>query len=194
MPSTTYSKFRECNGLAAKKGRILKRLTVRPAPRDQRRGLIVAGKRVLACALGKGMISARKREGDGATPLGAMRLLAGHVRRDRLKRRVSPLPLSPISAAKGWCDAPGDRNYNRPVRLPYPASHERMLRADGLYDVVIVLDANIRPRRRNGGSAIFLHLARPGYAPTEGCVAISPRDMAWLLPRLSSKTVLQVAR
>ncbi len=85
----------------------------------------------------------------------------------------------------GWCDAPGNRNYNRLVRLPYRASHERMRRQDGLYDVCIVLDWNIRERRQGRGSAIFLHLARPGYAPTEGCIALSRRDMARLLPHLA---------
>ena len=75
----------------------------------------------------------------------------------------------------GWCEVPDDRNYNRPVRMPYAASHERMLRADNLYDACIVLDWNIRPRRRGRGSAIFFHLARPGFTPTQGCVAVTPR-------------------
>lgn len=153
----------------------------------------VAG-RVIRCALGKGGIRAIKREGDGATPLGSMRLIYAYVRRDRMRPLFSGLSLTPIRTDDGWCDAPADRNYNRPVALPYPASHERMRRNDDLYDVVVVLDANIRPRKRGMGSAIFFHLARPGHLPTEGCVAISRRDMEWLLPRLSSGTVLAVVR
>jgi L,D-peptidoglycan transpeptidase YkuD (ErfK/YbiS/YcfS/YnhG family) len=148
----------------------------------------------LRCALGKGGIRAIKREGDGATPLGPMRLLTAFVRRERRPRLVSGLALHPIRPGDGWCDAVDDRNYNRPVRLPYAASHERMQRGDHLYDLVIVLDANIRPRRRGMGSAIFFHLARPDYSPTEGCVAIHPRDMEWLLPRLSPHTIMIVAR
>ena len=78
-----------------------------------------------------------------------------------------------IRPRDGWCDAPADRNYNRPVRHPYPASAERLWRADGLYDVVVVLGYNDRPRVRGRGSAIFMHVARPGYAPTEGCIALA---------------------
>jgi len=120
-----------------------------------------------------------------------MRVLEGYFRH---KAGTATLPMRRIRPLLGWCDAPGDRNYNRPVVLPYPAGHERMARADRLYDHVLVLDWNIRPRRRNLGSAIFFHVARPGYLPTEGCVAVSPRDMAWLLPRISRRTVLQVVR
>ncbi len=102
--------------------------------------------------------------------------------------------MRPIRERLGWCDQPGDRSYNRPVLLPYPASHERMMRDDRLYDAVLVLDWNIRQRRRNKGSAIFLHLARPGFAPTEGCIAVSRRTMARLLPLLSRQSVVRVLR
>lgn len=81
----------------------------------------------------------------------------------------------------GWCDEAGDRNYNRPVRLPYPASHEAMRRTDNLYDVVVVLSHNQRPRSQGRGSAIFLHLADPEGKPTAGCVALSRRDMETVL-------------
>jgi L,D-peptidoglycan transpeptidase YkuD (ErfK/YbiS/YcfS/YnhG family) len=106
----------------------------------------------------------------------------------------SKLPLAPITADLGWCEVPNDRNYNRPVRMPYPVSHESMMRPDNLYDACIVLDWNIRPRRRGGGSAIFFHLARPGYTPTQGCVAVSRGVMAQMLPLLSRRTVLVVSR
>lgn len=149
---------------------------------------------VFVCALGRGGITALKREGDGATPRGPMRLLGGYYRADGLVSRpaATPLAMRRIGPALGWCDAPGDANYNRPVRLPTRTSHERMMREDHLYDVCIVLDWNFRARRRGCGSAIFLHLARPGYGPTEGCVALSPRAMARLLPHLSRRTVLRV--
>lgn len=116
-----------------------------------------------------------------------MRVLSGWFRAGK-SRDVAPartrLPMRPIRADLGWCDAAGDRNYNRPVRLPYAGSHEAMRRADRLYDAVLVLDWNISTRRRGRGSAIFLHLARPGFAPTEGCIAVSRRTMARLLPIL----------
>lgn len=146
------------------------------------------------CALGRGGITANKREGDGGTPLAAMRILSGYFRRDQFVVGQSRLPMRPIGADLGWCEVPDDRNYNRPVKIPYGASHERMKRDDRLYDACLVLDWNIRPRRRGRGSAIFFHLARPGFTPTQGCVAVTARVMARLLPQLSRRTVLKVVR
>lgn len=169
-------------------------LTVRPRPGKPTEGLLNWNGVVFPCALGRGGIKAVKREGDGATPLGRMRLLQGYFRADKPFRRCTRLKLSLIRAKDGWCDAPADRNYNRPVTLPYPASAERMRRTDRLYDCVIVLDYNLRPRRRGMGSAIFFHIARKGFLPTEGCVAVEPRIMARLLPHLSRQSVLVVSR
>lgn len=189
----SYSKIRDGKRAPAKKPGI-GLIVVRPKPGDRHRGLVSAGGRVVSCALGRGGISAIKREGDGATPLAAMRLMHGYVRGDARMPKLSRLPLRGIGRSMGWCDAPADANYNRPVRMPYRASAESMWRGDRLYDAVIVLDWNIRRRARNLGSAIFLHVAREGLAPTEGCVALSPADMRWLLPRLSRRTVLRVVR
>lgn len=153
------------------------------------------GNLVFPCALGRGGISANKREGDGATPLGAMRILDGYFRNDQFAGgRRTKLAMKPISADLGWCEVPEDRNYNRPVKIPYGASHERMKREDRLYDACLVLDWNISPRLRGRGSAIFFHLARPGFTPTQGCVAVTARVMARLLPLLSNRTILKVVR
>jgi L,D-peptidoglycan transpeptidase YkuD (ErfK/YbiS/YcfS/YnhG family) len=190
----SYSKKRERKGLPAKLAKGRRLLTVRPRPGVATQGLLNIGDGVvLACALGSGGISALKREGDGATPLAGMRLLYGYVR-DRGFGRRSLLRLDRIRADLGWCEVPEDRNYNRPVRIPYGASHETMLRHDELYDACIVLDWNMRPRRRGCGSAIFFHLARPGFQPTAGCVAVSRAVMARLLPLLSRQTILKVTR
>lgn len=170
-------------------------ITVRARPGHPTQGILRTGNQVFACALGRGGISALKREGDGATPLAAMRVLEGYFRNGRFAgARRTRLKMTPIGADLGWCEVPDDRNYNRPVRIPYGASHERMKRDDRLYDVCLVLDWNIRPRRRGCGSAIFFHLARPGFTPTQGCVAVSRRTMARLLPFLSDRTVLRVIR
>lgn len=169
-------------------------LFVRARPGKPAEGLLRFGGAVFPCALGRGGIRAIKRESDGATPLARMRLLYGWVRPEKLTARRSGLALRRIRPDDGWCDAPADRNYNRPVKLPYEASAEAMRRPDRLYDCCIVLDHNIRPRRRGMGSAIFLHIAREGFRPTEGCVAVSPRVMARLLPHLSRRTVLTVSR
>ena len=162
----------------------------RPGHADQ--GLLSVDGTVYPCALGRSGVRAVKRAGDGATPLGRMRLICGYYRHGRLGQRRTRLPLAATRPDLGWCDAPDDRNYNRPVALPYPASHERMLRADRLYDCCIVLDYNIAPRRRGAGSAIFLHIARSGFQPTEGCVAVTMATMRRLLPRLGDRTVLIV--
>ncbi|MHC1547473.1 L,D-transpeptidase family protein [Phyllobacterium sp. K27] len=172
----------------------LKYIDVRPRPGHKSQGLLIAGAIVLRCALGKGGITTRKREGDGGTPLGRLRLLYGFKRPDKRVRSTPLLRLNPLKKNDGWCEVSNDRNYNRKVRIPYNASHETMWRKDDLYDICIVLDWNIRPRRRSGGSAIFLHLARPGYTPTEGCIALSRADMNRLLPLLSNKTVIRVLR
>lgn len=189
----SYSRKSERNWADRKIGSPFTTLTVRARPGNPCQGLINIDGTVFPCALGRGGISANKREGDGATPLASMRLLSGYFRRGRFVTR-SALPLKAISSTLGWCEVPDDRNYNRPVAIPYGASHERMKRDDNLYDAVIVLDWNIRPRRRGRGSAIFFHLARPGFTPTQGCVAVSHAVMARLLPRLSRRTMLRVLR
>jgi L,D-peptidoglycan transpeptidase YkuD (ErfK/YbiS/YcfS/YnhG family) len=102
-------------------------------------------------------------------------------RRDRLRFVTAALPSKFILPDDGWCEVPADRNYNRPVRLPYAASHERLWRDDNLYDVIVVLDHNQVPRRRYGGSAIFFHLMAPDGRPTQGCVAVSQASMRKIL-------------
>lgn len=160
-----------------------RRLIVRTLSAAASTGQVSLGTLVFPCALGRGT-SRLKREGDGATPAGAWRLERVIYRADRVQRPVTGLPVLRMRAADGWCDAPADRNYNRPVCHPYPASAEKLWRADHLYDVVVVLSHNRRPRVRNHGSAIFMHVARPGYAPTEGCIALERRHLLRLLARL----------
>ncbi len=153
-------------------------------------GRLHAGELVVACAIGRAGISRAKREGDRATPAGTFRLLGGFFRRDRGLRQAWALPIAETKPSDGWCDDPVSPSYNRQVTLPCRGSHEKLWREDRLYDVVVVLGYNIRPRRKFRGSAIFLHCARPDFAPTEGCVALSLADLRRLLPRLSAKAVL----
>ncbi len=156
-------------------------------------GFVIFGSLKLRCALGKSGRTASKREGDGATPAGRWRLLRVYYRPDRLMRPRTRLPVVALRPSDGWCDAIGDRNYNRPVRLPYPASHERLWRNDGLYDLIVVLDYNIAPRRQMLGSAIFMHVARQGYKPTLGCVALSRPDLLRLLASCGPQTAIDVS-
>lgn len=155
-------------------------------------GRLQAGPLVLRCALGRAGPVRDKREGDHASPVGAWRARYGLYRADRIARPRSGLRLRPIRELDGWCDDPGSALYNRPVRLPFAGSAEKLRRDDGLYDIVIVLDYNLSPRRRGRGSAIFLHCAREGFAPTEGCVALRLDDLRRLLARLSRDSVLTI--
>jgi L,D-peptidoglycan transpeptidase YkuD (ErfK/YbiS/YcfS/YnhG family) len=161
-------------------------------PRSLVRGILRAGTVVLPCALGRTGIRYAKREGDHATPAGKLRLLGGYYRPDRVTRRAWALNMSRMKPSDGWCDDPDSACYNRGVRLPFRAAHELLWRQDHLYDLVAVLDYNIRPRRKGCGSAIFLHCAQPDFAPTEGCIALAFDDFRRLLPRLSRNTVVIV--
>jgi L,D-peptidoglycan transpeptidase YkuD (ErfK/YbiS/YcfS/YnhG family) len=167
-------------------------IRVHRSPIDPRRGVLVAGPLALPCALGRAGVTHAKREGDGASPAGRFRLLGAFYRADRLPRPRTRLPVRALRPTDGWCDDPGDRRYNRPVRLPYGARHERMWRDDHVYDVVIDIAWNRGPIVRGRGSAIFLHLARPGFSPTEGCVAVEPRKIARLLERLGPRTRIEI--
>ena len=133
------------------------------------------------CALGRGGIRADKREGDGATPVGCFTLRRVLYRSDRLAPPETALPVAAIGPADGWCDDPADPAYNCPVSWPYPASHEEMWRQDGLYDVVVVIGHNDDPVVPGLGSAVFMHVAKPDYEPTSGCVALALPDLLALL-------------
>lgn len=143
--------------------------------------LVFQGKEY-ACAIGKAGVSANKREGDNCTPLGRFVLRECWWRPDRLPAPpVTVLPLKAITPQDGWCDDPADAMYNRHVPLPYPARHETLWREDAVYDVVVPLGYNDNPITPSKGSAIFLHVAREGYAGTEGCVALALADVLEVL-------------
>ena len=154
--------------------------------------MIRAGAGFLPCALGREGITYRKREGDGATPAGILGMMAVYYRPDRVRRPLTRLPVLTIAPDAGWCDDPGDRNYNRPVTLPFPAGHEVLWRDDGLYDIVVVLDWNLDTPVPGRGSAIFLHLASPAFAPTAGCIAVTEPAMRRILAAASETTFLDV--
>lgn len=132
-------------------------------------------------ALGRGGVRADKREGDGATPVGLLPLRRVLYRADRLPPPACAVPREPLALEDGWCDDPTHPDYNRMVRLPHPARHEELWRSDGLYDIIGVLGWNDDPPVPERGSAIFLHVARPDFSPTEGCIALAPDDVRTLL-------------
>ena len=161
--------------------------------------VIVSGNRLIMpdqtevrCALGRGGIGIKSGEGDGITPIGSWPLRRLFYRPDRLDRPVTQLKSDPIQPDDGWCDAPEDPKYNRLVTLPYPASCETMWREDALYDLVVVLGHNDDPVVAGAGSAIFMHLARPGYTPTEGCVALARQDLLHLLTQCGPDSIIRI--
>ena len=164
--------------------RVKRNIVVRRAPGNPREGRLVLAHGVRRAALGKCGVAALKREGDGATPLGRFPIRQVLYRADRMKRPRTPFPVRAIRAEDGWCEDPADRNYNRLVRVSPGSSADRLTRDDHLYDLILVLGHNDRPRVRGRGSAIFVHLARPGNLPTAGCIALSRHDLSMLLAEL----------
>ncbi|MDB5451782.1 MAG: hypothetical protein JWO33_360 [Caulobacteraceae bacterium] len=158
-------------------------------------GVIDIAGRAARCALGKGGVKAAadKREGDGASPIGVWPIRRVLFRPDRGVAPATALAAAPIAQDDGWCDAPADPAYNRPVKLPHPASAEHMWMASHVYDLVVVLGHNDDPVVPQMGSAIFLHLATPDYGPTAGCVAVSRPDMLDILAHARPGDAVEIA-
>jgi L,D-peptidoglycan transpeptidase YkuD (ErfK/YbiS/YcfS/YnhG family) len=166
-------------------------VTLAPRPGDlvvDRWGARFLGRR-FPCALGRGGATADKREGDGATPAGPMRLMGVGWRADRMAhpfagRRPAPLGTRRIGPRDVWSDDPEDPAYNQGFAgLGHPWSHERLFRADRLYDLVVVTDHNWPEAEPERGSAIFLHVHRKTRHPTEGCIAFARPHLLWILRR-----------
>jgi L,D-peptidoglycan transpeptidase YkuD (ErfK/YbiS/YcfS/YnhG family) len=157
-------------------------------------GRFELGGKMTRCAIGRSGVvpAAEKREGDGASPAGVWSFRRVLFRPDKGPAPATLLPVSAIDPDDGWCDAPHDPAYNQPVKHPYPASAEVLWRDDDLYDLVVVLAHNDDPPVPAAGSAIFLHLAGPGYAATEGCVALSREDLETLLATARPGDALEI--
>ena len=132
------------------------------------------------------------REGDAKTPLGDYYLRFGLYRADRLPAPQSPLTFRPLREDDGWCDASSDPAYNRFIRLPYDASHEKLWREDGAYDIILVISHNDSPPIMGLGSAVFIHIAQADDRQTLGCVALTPDVMVKLMPHLKAGGVVSI--
>jgi len=155
-------------------------------------GQLKVGQMSFPCSIGRSGRRFLKREGDGASPRGTWQLRRLFFRPDRGLQPRTGLRAIALRADHGWCETVGDRNYNRLVRLPYAAAHETMQRADELYDIVIELSHNERPRVQGRGSAVFFHLRRPDGGPTAGCIAVSRGDMLKILRLVGPKTRISI--
>src|SRR5579872_6550110 len=170
------------------RGIFLRNIDVRALPGRKSRGLMRAGPLIIPVALGQEGVKANKREGDGGTPRGRFRPLRLWWRPDRVRRPATMLPTRLINQSLAWSEDPGDRNYNRPVVRSANEPGDRLWRSDRLYDLFIEIDHNVRPRVAGRGSAVFIHVARPGFAPTAGCVALRRSDLLRLSARIGPKT------
>ena len=162
-----------------------RRLSVRSLSQRSSKAWLILKTRHFACAVGRTGRSIFKREGDGKSPIGRWPVRKILYRADKMLPPRTGLDLYAITPDDGWCDDPADRNYNRPIPLPYTASAESLWRDDALYDIVVVLGHNDSPPVRGLGSAIFMHLAKPGYQPTEGCIALNRRDLLQVVSLLT---------
>jgi L,D-peptidoglycan transpeptidase YkuD (ErfK/YbiS/YcfS/YnhG family) len=172
----------------------LAHIDIRTRPGRTAQGWLFAGPLAIPVALGRTGIKADKREGDGGTPRGRFHPVRLWWRADRLPRPRSGLPVRRIGPHDAWCEDPHDRRYNRPFRRSANEPGDRLRRDDGLYDLIIEIDHNTRPRVAGRGSAVFIHVARPAFAPTAGCVALRRRDLRALLARLTPKTRIMIHR
>ncbi len=167
-------------------------IRVRTRPGSRTLGVLLAGHLTIPVVLGRSGIMANKREGDGGTPLGRFRLHRLWWRSDRLRRPATQLPTRRLTRDVAWCEDPEDRRYNRPFRKSANEPGDRLWRDDRLYDLIIELDHNTRPRIAGRGSAVFIHVARPNRGPTAGCVALDAGVLYRLLARLGPKTEIHI--
>jgi L,D-peptidoglycan transpeptidase YkuD (ErfK/YbiS/YcfS/YnhG family) len=170
----------------------LANLSLRAGAGDRRRGWLSAGAHSIKVALGRSGIKANKREGDGTTPAGRYRLVRLWWRSDRLPRPRTLLPVRPIRTSDGWCEDPSDRRYNRAIRISPGRPADRLWRCDALYDLIIEIDHNQRPRVAGRGSAVFVHVARADLSPTAGCVSLPINALRRLIARLGPMSTLTI--
>lgn len=166
----------------------LSAIHVRTRPGRRTQGVMRVGAWSLPVALGRGGVRANKREGDGGTPRGNFHPVRLWWRADRHARPAALLPVRRIGRSDAWCEDPADRRYNRPFRRSAAEPGDRLWRDDGLYDLFVEIDHNARPRVAGRGSAVFIHAARPGLAPTAGCIALKWDDLRRLVRLMTPKT------
>ena len=176
---------------AVSRPRALSLIRVRARPGQRTKGWLIAGHTAIPVALGRSGIFANKWEGDGATPRGTFHPLRLWYRGDRVIPK-SLLPMRKIGLDDAWSEDPKDRRYNRPVKRRPGEPGDRLRRKDSLYDIIVEIDHNTKPRIAKRGSAVFIHLARAGFLPTAGCIALEPHRLRWLVERLGPETKIEI--
>ena len=145
----------------------------------------------IKCAIGKRGITSKKKEGDNKTPMGTFTFISIFYRKDRISKIKSKLKKNSIKKNMGWCDDISSKHYNKMIKFPFDLSAEKLWLKNNVYDVIIVINYNLKPIIKNKGSAIFLHIAN--YAHTRGCVAITKKNMILLASKINNKTKITIA-
>ena len=146
------------------------------------------GQYKVKCAIGKRGIGLKKKEGDLITPIGQYKIKYVLYRKDRIKKIQTKLRKIVIKRNMGWCDDPKSKNYNKLINLPFNYSYEKLFKKENTYDIILVLNYNMRPIKKNKGSAIFIHIAKKNYKKTLGCIAINKTDLLKLLKKIKINT------
>ena len=145
------------------------------------------------CAVGKRGINIKKKEGDLITPKGKYKVIYIFFRKDRISNFKTNIPKLSINKNMGWCNDPKSKKYNKLIKFPYKYSAEKLYRADNIYDLILVLNYNNNPVIKNKGSAIFIHVAKKNYKSTEGCVAVSKKDLKKIVNKIEKKTIINIS-
>ena len=144
------------------------------------------------CAIGKRGINIKKKEGDLVTPRGTFKIKQILYRKDRVNNLKTKLNKIIITKEMGWCDDSKSRSYNQLVKIPFKYKCEKLYKVNNTYDIILVLNYNMKPARKKRGSAIFIHVAKKNYSPTKGCIAIKKRDLIKLINQINKKTKVKI--
>ena len=144
------------------------------------------------CAIGKRGIGIKRKEGDLVTPKGVFKIIRVFYRKDKIRSLKTKIKKYSIKKDMGWCDDPRSEKYNKLVKLPFNFSAEKFYRRDNIYDIILVLNYNMHPTKKNKGSAIFIHIAKKNYSATKGCIAIKRNDIKKLASIINRKTLVKI--
>ena len=144
------------------------------------------------CSIGKRGIGVKKREGDLITPKGSFKIKEILYRADKIKNLKSKLQKKIINKKMGWCDDPRSNKYNKLIKLPFKFGYEKLYRTENIYDLILVLNFNMNPVKKNKGSAIFIHVAKRNYSATKGCIAVKKKDLRMLIKKINKNTKVKI--
>ena len=145
------------------------------------------------CAIGKRGIGIKKKEGDLITPKGQYKIVNILFRKDRMAKLRTKIAKIPINRNMGWCNDPKSKKYNKLTKLPFKFSYEKLYRRDNVYDLILVLNYNLKPIIKNKGSAIFIHVAKRNYKSTEGCIAIDKVNLKKIVEKINKRTLVIIS-